>query len=127
MRRISKFLAVLLILLVGCTFTIPAQQGTLEAHAASKNYKTLIIGSWDGYWGGDYQRWSFKKNGKLSIQVYNDSKNRWQSGFKGGYTVKGNKIYISSDETYTIKSAKKNTVLKLKYGNRALKLYSTKL
>lgn len=36
MKRISKIIALCMVLFVGCAFTIPAATGTLESHAAAK-------------------------------------------------------------------------------------------
>lgn len=74
------------------------------------NYKKNIVGSWEGKMYGEYVEWAFEKNGEFSFfDGY--------SVTNGEYKISGNKLNLSTHETYTIVTLKKNAKLKLKaYG-----------
>lgn len=78
------------------------------------NYKPLIAGSWEGKLYGESVEWTFTKKGRFSIAKPDTLLN-------GGYVIRGNWIYLSTDEAYKIVSVKKYKTLKLKYGGKTFK------
>ncbi|MCQ4636834.1 Ig-like domain-containing protein [Anaerovorax odorimutans] len=76
------------------------------------NYKKQLVGGiWQGPWGSNsYVQFEFTKSGHFYFSLYDDYDGNYT---EGRYWVKGNKLKLDTDETYTIKSIK-NNILTLK-------------
>lgn len=118
MKRITKILALSLVLLVGCAFTIPAATGTLESHAAakvkiSKTKATVIKGT------------------TLQLKIKGSKKKaKWTTSKKSVATVnKKGKVTAkkAGKATITAKIGKKKYKCKITVKNPTVKISKTSL
>lgn len=90
------------------------------------NYKKIIanISLWSGTMQGDYVEWEFLNNGKYYFTRYYDQSTDDRTSMSGKFRISGNKLYIGTNESATIKSATKKKLV-LKVGKDTFSYYPT--
>lgn len=87
--------------------------------------KTIVnVSLWSGIMQGDYVEWEFLNNGNYYFTRYYDTSNDDRTSMSGKFRVSGNKLYIGTNESATIKSATKKELV-LKVGKDTFKFYPT--